>query len=418
MSGIELERLKAEVTDDVVMDAVNRIAEGRKSYEKPAKARAAKEGDQLLVTFTGHLDGEQRAEMSGEDREIVLGSNQFIPGFEEQLVGAKDGEEKTVELTFPADYPSAEHAGKRARFDVLVKEVRAPRDASIDDEFAKGLGFDDLEALKGAVRQQTEAQYAQASRNRMKRQLLDKLAERFDFAVPPGMVEMEFDQIWRQVEEALKHHRETKDDPEHQHHHPHDPELDKPEEELRADYRAIAERRVRLGLLLADVGQRSNVQVTQDELNRALSMEARRYPGQEQQVIEFFRNNPQAIDSIRAPLFEDKVVDYVIETAKVTEKPVSAEELLRDPDEEPAPQESKPAAKKSGGQAKKAGSTKAEASDAGTAEKPAKTAAKKPAAKKASASTDDAAKGSGAAKKPATKTKSAAKDGDKDGEKD
>ena len=234
-------------------------------------------------------------------------------------------------MTFPDDYPSEEHRGKEAAFDVEVLDIEGPVETKVDDQMAKDMGLDDLDVLRNAIRERTEAEYGQASRMKVKRELLDKLADRFSFDVPSGMVDAEFDTIWPQVEEALKHAREHADDPDHEH----DPDLDRPEDELKAEYRQIAERRVRLGLLLSEIGQRNNIQVTQEELNRGLIAEARRYPGQEQQVIDFFQKNPQAIDSIRAPLFEDKVVDYIVDLAKVTDEPVTPEELLADPDEEP-----------------------------------------------------------------------------------
>ncbi|HET8729343.1 MAG TPA: trigger factor [Alphaproteobacteria bacterium] len=357
-SKLELERLTAEVGDEAVEDALKKIAEQQKRFAPPKKARAAKMGDQVLIDFEGALDGEKRSEMAGQDFELELGSNRLIPGFEDQLVGAKNGEERKVELTFPEDYPAKDFAGKPAVFDVKVKEVREPAEVAIDDELAKSMGFDDLDALKGAVRRQAEGEFKTASQQRLKRQLLDKLAETEKFDVPAGMVDLEFDTIWKQVEEARKHHLETKDDPNH--HHEHDPDLDKPEDELRQDYRAIAERRVRLGLLLSEVGRANDVQITQEELNRAMISEARRYPGQERQVLEFFQKNPRAIDSLRAPILEDKVVDLIVEKAKVTERTVTPEELLRDPDEAAAAEQPKKKASSS----KKAASTKKPAAKA------------------------------------------------------
>ncbi|MEM8590865.1 MAG: trigger factor [Pseudomonadota bacterium] len=374
IDDLELTRPTSEVTDEVVQQGLERLAAQRKSYKAPSRARAAKAEDRVTLAFTGKLDGEERAEMSSENQQLVLGSKQFIPGFEDQIVGAKKGEKRAVTVTFPDDYPSEEHRGKEAAFDVEVLDIEGPVETKVDDQMAKDMGLDDLDVLRNAIRERTEAEYGQASRMKVKRELLDKLADRFSFDVPSGMVDAEFDTIWPQVEEALKHAREHADDPDHEH----DPDLDRPEDELKAEYRQIAERRVRLGLLLSEIGQRNNIQVTQEELNRGLIAEARRYPGQEQQVIDFFQKNPQAIDSVRAPLFEDKVVDYIVDLAKVTDEPVTPEELLADPDEEPAKEEKpkkapakKPAAKKT------AAKTSAKTAAAS------KTAAKKPAAKKA-----------------------------------
>jgi len=351
-SDIELERLKAEADDAVIADALAKIAAQQKRFEAPKKARAAKLGDQVVIDFEGQLDGVKRPEMAGQDFELELGSNRLIPGFEDQLVGVKAGADKTVEVTFPEDYPAKDFAGKSAVFEVKVKEVREPVEVPVDEDLAKSLGFDDLEALKAAVRRQTESEFENAARQRLKRQLLDQLAEREIFEVPAGMVDLEFNTIWQQIEAARRHHLETKDDPDH--HHEHDPDLDKPEEELRAEYRAIAERRVRLGLLLSEVGRLNNIQITQEELNRAMIAEARRYPGQERQVLEFFQKNPQAIDNLRAPILEDKVVDFIIEQAKVTERTVSPEELFRDPDAPAEGENAKKPAKKAAGTKKPA----------------------------------------------------------------
>jgi trigger factor len=400
VGAIEVTRPVAEVGDAHVDETLERLAGQRKKYEAPAEPRPAATGDRVVIDFEGRLDGgEPRPEMTSEDFALELGSGQFIPGFEEQLIGASAGEEKTVELTFPEDYPSEEHANKPASFKVTVKEVQEPREMEVGDDLATEYGFDDLESLKTAIREQTQQEFDQAARARAKRNLLDRLAESHDFEVPAGMVEQEFDQIWRQVEQALEHHRETKDDPEHMAQHPHDPELDKPEEELRDDYRQIAERRVRLGLILSEIGREAGVEVTQDELNRAVFNEARKYQGQERQVLEFFQKNPQAIESLRAPLYEDKVVDYVLERAKVEDKPVSPEELMRDPDE---------------AEADSAG----EGGDAAAGDTPAKkTAAKKSTAKKAApkkGATEAGAPAEAATEQPAKKTAAKSKPKSKD----
>jgi trigger factor len=259
--------------------------------------------------------------MDAKDHRLELGSNSFVGTFEEQLVGTKPGDHRTVTVTFPENYGAAEFQGKEAVFEVDVKEIREPAPAVIDDEFAKKFGADDLAALKQMIKDRIGQDYAGISRSRVKRTLLDKLAESHSFDVPPGMVDIEFETIWNRLQEELKRGG------------PDAEEAGKSEDELRAEYRTIAERRVRLGLLLSEVGRRNNIQVTQDELNRALVAEAQRYPGQEREVFEFFRNTPRAIDNIRAPLFEDKVIDFILELAKVDEKTVSVDELVRDPDE-------------------------------------------------------------------------------------
>jgi len=318
LTAIEIERPVAEVTDQQVEDTLQRLAESRRDYETADKA--AETGDAVIIAFDGSVDGERRPGMKGEGHQLVLGSGSFIPGFEDQLVGAKAGEHRTVTVTFPEGYHAAELSGKEAVFEVDVTEVKAPKPVAIDDEFAKGFGAEDLGKLKDMIRERIGEDYAQLSRAKAKRALLDVLAERHDFAVPEGMVDIEFDAIWRRLKEEIERGNAGEDQ-------------DKPEEELKAEYRTIAERRVRLGLLLSEIGRRNDVQVTQEELNRAVVAEAQRYPGQERQVFDFFRKNPQAIDSLRAPLFEDKVIDYILGQAKVNDRTVSIEELARDPDD-------------------------------------------------------------------------------------
>jgi trigger factor len=259
--------------------------------------------------------------MKGDAYELELGSGSFIPGYEEQLMGAKAGEHRTVTVSFPTDYHAAELAGKEAVFEVDVKELRTPTTPAIDDAFAKSVGLSDLEELKKMVRERIEREYAGVSRQRVKRQLLDKLASLHSFDVPAGMVEIEFAGIWDRLQREIKDGNAPED-------------AAKSEDELKTEYQAIAERRVRLGLLLAEVGRRNNIEVTQDELNRAVIAEARRFPGQERQVFEFFKNTPHAVENLRAPIFEEKVVDFILELAKVNETKVSVDELLREPDEE------------------------------------------------------------------------------------
>ncbi|QJE72737.1 trigger factor [Aerophototrophica crusticola] len=322
LSAVELDKPVVEVTDAMVDEALGRLSKGRRTTVKVEEERPAASGDILLIDFDGSVDGERRPGMKGEGYELELGSGTFIPGFEDQLVGAKPGEHKTVTVTFPAEYHAAELAGKEAVFEVDVKELRQGQDAVLDDELAKSFGFDTLDALKDAIRERMAADYGNTSRLRAKRALLDKLAELHDFEVPAGMVDIEFNQIWERLQQELKAGGGDAEDKE------------KDEEALKAEYRAIAVRRVRLGLLLSEIGRRNNITVTREELNRAVIEEVRRYPGQEQQVFEFFKKNPQAAEGLRAPIYEDKVVDFILGTVKVTEKPVSVEELMREPEED------------------------------------------------------------------------------------
>lgn len=322
LSAVEIEKPVAAVADDTVTEALGRLSKGRRTTEKVEEDRAAVTGDILLIDFDGSVDGEKRPGMKGDDYELELGSGSFIPGFEDQLVGAKAGSDVTVNVTFPVEYHAAELAGKEAVFEVKVKEIRVGKDAELNDDLAKTFGFDDLEALKAAIKERTEGEYGQTSRLRAKRSLLDKLAELHSFEVPAGMVEIEFEQIWKRLQEELARGGADAEDE------------GKDEEALKAEYRDIAVRRVRLGLLLSEIGRRNNISVTREELQKAMFDEVRRYPGQEQQVFEFFQKNPQAVESLRAPIYEDKVVDFILGTVKVNEVTVSVEELMRDPDED------------------------------------------------------------------------------------
>ncbi|PZQ17994.1 MAG: trigger factor [Ancylobacter novellus] len=344
VSELKVERQTAEVSDADVDEAIERVAKQNRAFDK--KDGAAAEGDRVLIDFVGKIDGEVFEGGSMEGHLLELGSNSFIPGFEDQLVGVSAGDEKTVTVDFPADYPAAHLAGKTATFDVAVKEVQAPAELKIDDELAKGFGMESLDKLKEAIRGQIEADYARISRQKVKRQLLDGLDAQYAFELPPTLVEQEFDNVWRQVVSDLARTGKTLADE------------GEDEEEAKAEYRKIAERRVRLGLVLAEIGDKHDVKVADDEVTRALVERARQYPGQEQQVWDFYRNNPEALAELRAPIFEDKVVDAILEKASVTDRSVSKEELLADPEaDEEAAQD---AAKKSKPKAKKA---KAKAED-------------------------------------------------------
>jgi len=320
---IELAKPVAPVQDSQIDEALERIAQQNQSFTPRDEGAKAEDGDALTVDFKGTIDGEAFEGGEAEDIQIVLGKGQFIPGFEEQLVGAKVGDNKTVKVTFPEDYGAENLAGKDAEFDVDVKIVSAPDDAAMDDEFAKKLGLDSLDKLKEALSEQIEREHQQLSRARLKRNLLDKLDELHSFDLPKGMVDAEFNQIWSQFEQSKAAEQE-----------PESPEDEKPEEELKEEYKAIAERRVRLGLVLAETGRINNINVAQEELNRAIAEQARQFPGQEQQIFEFYSKSPEALAQMRAPLFEDKVVDFIVELAKITDEEVSREDLLKEPEDE------------------------------------------------------------------------------------
>ena len=310
-SSVELERLKAVVPDKNIDEALDRIAKANREQKPVDPPRPAQKGDALKLDFVGSVDGVEFPGGKAEDYVLELGSASFIPGFEDQLVGAEIGKPVDVKVKFPDDYGNKELAGKDAVFQCTVKEIREFVDQPIDDELAKKNNFENLEAMRKAVSDRIGQEYAQISRGMIKRALLDKLAESHKFPVPEGLVEGEFNAIWQRIEEAKKNGEKIED-----------------EEKAREEYRGIAERRVRLGLLLADVGRSNNIDVTPEELNQAVMREAMRYPGQERQVLEFYGKNAQLKEQLRAPIFEEKTVDFILELAKVTEKSVTPEELL------------------------------------------------------------------------------------------
>ncbi|MBC7153542.1 MAG: trigger factor [Rhodobacteraceae bacterium] len=311
-SVVELERLVVKADDASVDEALKNLAESAQNFEDRRKGSKAKDGDQVVIDFVGKIDGEPFEGGAAEDYPLVLGSNSFIPGFEEQLVGVKADEEKVVTVNFPAEYGAKHLAGKEAVFDCTVKAVKAPKPAEIDDELATKFGAESLEALKGQIRERLEAEYANAARAVAKRRLLDALDGLVTFDLPPGLLEAEANQIAHQL-----WHEEN---PDHQGH-------DHPEITPTEEHRKLAERRVRLGLLLAEVGQRAEIQVTDAEMGQAVMAQARQYPGQERAFFDFVQKNPQMQQQLRAPLFEDKVVDHIFAAAKVTEKEVTKEEL-------------------------------------------------------------------------------------------
>ncbi len=321
VATLTITRPVAEVAEASIEEALKRIADQNTKYEPRAEGEASRDGDAVVVDFVGKIDGEAFEGGKAEQQSVVIGANRFIPGFEEQLLGVKAGDEKELSVSFPADYPAEALAGKAAVFETRVHEVRAPESPAIDDEFAKGLGLESLEQLRGLVTDQLKGEHDAASRSKAKRDLLDKLDEAHDFDLPPGMVDQEFDQIWQQLQREMDAGRVS------------DAEKKKPEEELRAEYRKIAERRVRLGLVLAEVGRIADVRISEAEVNQALIREARQYPGQEREVVQFFQKNPGAMAQLRAPIYEDKVVDHILSVATVEDRTVSREELFREDEE-------------------------------------------------------------------------------------
>ena len=325
VTSIELKRPVYEPTDADIDEALKTVTDSNKQYEaKAGKGKAAAKAeldDKLVIDFKGFIGDDQFAGGTAEDADLVIGSGMFIPGFEEQLIGAKKGDEKTVTVTFPAEYGAKELAGKEARFEVTVKDILAPKAGEADDELAKSLGLESLQQLRDILKTQLEQQYKGAARFKMKRQLLDVLDEKHDFELPKRMLDAEFQGIWAQVQQDKAQGQLSEED------------AAKSDDELRAEYLKIAERRVRLGLVLAEIGTRQNVQVTDQEVSQAIMAEARNYPGQERQVFEFYTKNPAASAQIRAPIYEEKVCDLIFTLAKVTDEPISKEDLLKEEDE-------------------------------------------------------------------------------------
>ena len=313
-SGIKLEKLVVKADDAAIDEALGNLAETAQDFKARKKGSKAKDGDQVVMDFVGKVDGEAFDGGSAEDYPLVLGSNSFIPGFEEQLVGAKAGEDKEVNVTFPEDYQAENLKGKEAVFSCTIKEVKQPVAAEINDELAKKFGADDLEALKGQISERLEAEYTGAARAVMKRGLLDELDKMVNFDLPPSLVDAEAKQIAHQL-----WHEENPDVEGHDH----------PEIEANDEHNTLATRRVRLGLLLAEIGQKAEVEVTDAEMTQAIMAQARQYPGQERQFFEFVQQNQQMQQQLRAPLFEDKVVDHVFESAAISDKEVSKEDLQK-----------------------------------------------------------------------------------------
>jgi trigger factor len=314
--GVKIDRPQVTISEADVDEELKRFAETVRPYLP--KEGAAENGDQVRLSYVGKIDGEIFAGGSDDDATLRLGSSQFIPGFEEQLVGVKPGESRTITVTFPADYAAKQYAGKTATFDVGIKGVAAPGEVKIDDDLARQLGMESLDKLRQAMRTQLESRYNELARQRAKRQVLDQLDEMHKFELPPTMVTQEFENIWRQITSDMQQANRTFE------------QEGTTEEKAREEYQKIAERRVRLGLVMSELGERSKIQVTDEELQRALAAQLRQVPGQEQQYYDYYRRNPEALAALRAPIFEEKVVDYLLELADVAPRPVTKEELLKE----------------------------------------------------------------------------------------
>lgn len=316
LSKLELERLVVEVTPEAIDEVIEDLKKRSTTYESE-EGRVAANGDRVTLDFVGKIDGVPFEGGEDTDMQVIVGQGNFIPGFEEGLVGIKAGDEKVVKATFPEAYQEEKLAGKEADFEVKVKEVAAPKLPEVNDEFAKTLGAENVDNLKELVTQQLQQEYLQAARVKLKRELLDELEKAHNFELPPSLVDNEFESIWKQLADSMLREGKSFEDE------------GKTEEESRAEYRKLAERRVRLGLVIGEIGDKNKIQVSQDELRRALVEQARRYPGQEKFVYEYYEKTPGALAQLRAPIFEDKVVDHVLEEAKPSEKTVSKADLMK-----------------------------------------------------------------------------------------
>jgi trigger factor len=320
--SFNVEKPVAEVTDVDVDEAVQRIADQSRNYAAKGEGAKAESGDRVTINFKGTINGAAFDGGTGEGIQVAIGAGQFIPGFEEQLIGIGAGETRTLKVTFPKNYGAPNLAGQPAEFETTATAIEAPQTTEINDEFAKTLGLESLEKLRQAARNRLAAEFATATRQRVKRTLLDFLDETHKFEAPPSLVEEEFNLMWNSVKAEMDSSGKTFADE------------DTTEEKAKEEYHGIADRRVRLGLVLSEIGEKNKITVTDDEVSRAVIERARSMPGREKEVWEFYRNNANALAQLRAPIFEDKVVDYILELANVTEKKVSKEELYRDEDAE------------------------------------------------------------------------------------
>ena len=320
--AIKLEKIAADVADLEVDEGVRRIAEQNRAYTARPEGATAESGDRVVISFKGTVNGEAFEGGSGDDVPVKIGANVFLPGFEDQLLGIAAGESRTVNVTFPADYGAEKLAGQAASFEVVAKAVEQPNELTIDDAFATSLGIDTLDKLRQAVKERIAQEYAGASRQKLKRELLDKLDALHKFEAPPSLVEQEFTNVWNTVLADLKSQNRTFE------------QEGTTEEKAREEYRAIADRRVRLGLVLAEIGDKNNIKVNDDEVARAVMERARQYPGREREVWDYYQKNYNALASVRAPIFEEKVVDFIVELADVVERKVTKDELFKEEEEE------------------------------------------------------------------------------------
>lgn len=340
LTNISVTRQVVNIEESEVDEQVMRVADSARTYE--TKKGAAAMGDRVTMDYLGKVDDEAFEGGAAEDAQLVLGSNQFIPGFEEQLVGVKAGDEKVVTVTFPEEYQAAHLAGKEAKFEIKAKEIAAAGEIEINDELATNLGLESAEKLREVIREQIEGQYGQLTRQKVKRQILDQLDDLHKFESPSKLVESEFDNIWRQVNTDLEENKKTFEDE------------DTTEEEAREEYTTLAERRVRLGLVLSRVGEAAEIDVTEDELQRALFEQVRQFPGQEKEIYEYFQKTPGAAQSLRAPIFEEKTIDHLLTIIKVTDETVTKEQLTADDEDEVEKPAKKAPAKKKAAPKKKA----------------------------------------------------------------
>jgi trigger factor len=320
--GFSLEKPVAEITDTEINEAIQRIADTNRSYAARDEGAKAESGDRVTINFTGRINGEVFEGGTGEGIQVVIGAAQFIPGFEEQLIGIGAGETRTLKVAFPKNYLSEKLAGQPAEFETTATAIESPLKTEINDEFAKSLGMESLDKLKDAARERLTAEFTGATRQKVKRALLDKLDEAHQFEAPPTLIDDEFNLMWNSIKAEMESSGKTFADE------------NTTEDASKEEYRKIADRRVRLGLVLSEIGEKNKITVTDDEVSRAVIERARQMPGREKEVWDFYRNNAQALAQLRAPIFEDKVVDFILELASVTEKKVSREDLFRDEDAE------------------------------------------------------------------------------------
>ncbi|MGJ4893457.1 MULTISPECIES: trigger factor [unclassified Bradyrhizobium] len=319
-----VEKPVADITDADVDEAIKRLADANRSYAAKAEGAKAASGDRVKINFKGTIDGVAFEGGTGEGIDVVIGSNTFIPGFEDQLIGIGVGETRTLKVTFPTNYLNNELAGKAAEFETTATAIEAPEDKVVDDEFAKTLGLESLDKLKQLMRDRLAGEFSQATRQRVKRALLDRLDETHKFDAPPSLIDEEFNLMWNSVKAEMDSSGKTFADE------------NTTEDKAKEEYRTIADRRVRLGLVLSEIGEKNKITVTDDEVSRAVIERARSMPGREKEVWDFYRSNPQALAQLRAPIYEDKVVDFILELANVTEKKVSKDELFKDDDSDKA----------------------------------------------------------------------------------